>query len=220
LQELYEQVLHEPKGKAAGLDFLTGFSLGQRAAARAALTAANNNFPESFDQLAGNVLKAVRSAEDGPDTLIELAQPVLRGFLRALEHAACRNLENYDNLHQVRIAGKRLRYAMEYFGYCYPPSLRETYYPAVEEMQEILGRANDSHVAGRRLGALAEMLRAVHPAAWKQYRDRIDELRAIHKERLPALRLQFESWWQRWRQEGGQDAVMVLLGGVGPVRSD
>jgi CHAD domain-containing protein len=54
--------------------------------------------------------------------------------------------------HRVRILGKRLRYAMEIFADCFPPEFNEQYYPTVEEMQEILGRANDSHVACERDG--------------------------------------------------------------------
>ena len=46
-----------------------------------------------------------------------------------------------------RIGAARLRYAMEVFADCFPPPFREVLYPMVEEMQEILGRANDSQVA-------------------------------------------------------------------------
>ena len=43
----------------------------------------------------------------------------------------------------MRILGKRLRYAMEMFADCFGPAFREELYPAVEQMQEILGRANE-----------------------------------------------------------------------------
>ena len=42
------------------------------------------------------------------------------------------NTTTADELHQLRITGKRLRYAVEVFAGCYGPPLRETLYPAVE----------------------------------------------------------------------------------------
>src|SRR5947207_2531520 len=41
-------------------------------------------------------------------------------------------------LHQARIAGKRLRYAIEVFAGCFPAALREAYYPAVAAAQDLL----------------------------------------------------------------------------------
>ncbi|MFO0846170.1 MAG: hypothetical protein U0797_27970 [Gemmataceae bacterium] len=57
------------------------------------------------------------------------------------------------------IAGMR-RATAEVLADCFPAGMRETQYPMVEEMQEVLGRANDSHVAAALLGALRDQPRS------------------------------------------------------------
>jgi CHAD domain-containing protein len=216
--ELAEQAKGEPRQNRAGLDFLIGYALGQREAAQAALEAANHDYPAAFDRLVRKVLVGIRQPVEGPATLIDLARPVVGLLLGKLDRSAARDLEDYDNLHRVRIAGKRLRYALELFAYCYPPVLREVHYTAVEEMQEILGRANDSQVAARRLQALSGKLRMMDPADWKRYRAGIDAVQQFHEQRLPAERRRFEAWWTGWHLGGGQAALTELLGVDGPVR--
>jgi CHAD domain-containing protein len=61
-------------------------------------------------------------------------------------------LANFDNptpddLHQLRIAGKRLRYALEIFHGIFPADMREEIYPQIEELQERLGTINDHATA-------------------------------------------------------------------------
>ena len=50
-------------------------------------------------------------------------------------------------LHQLRIAGKRLRYSIELFHGVFPSELRGKVYPLVEELQDRLGRLNDHATA-------------------------------------------------------------------------
>ncbi len=61
----------------------------------------------------------------------------------------------YEELHQFRILGKRMRYSMEIFADCFTSPFREELYPAVEDIQEILGLITDAHVAIERISALA-----------------------------------------------------------------
>ena len=51
-------------------------------------------------------------------------------------------------LHQFRIQGKRLRYAMELAASAFEPQLRKVRYPLIEQLQERLGDIND-HVTAR-----------------------------------------------------------------------
>jgi CHAD domain-containing protein len=211
LLELAAAARRCPARQRAGLDFLTGYAQGQREAAQVALETANADYPFAFERLVARVLHGVRRPAAQASTLLDLARPVLGGRLRALEEAAARDLSDYDRLHQVRIAGKRLRYAMEVFADCFAPPFREVYYPAVEEMQEILGRANDSHVARRRLRCLAARLQETLPTAWRRYRARIEELLEFHEQRLPEERQRFEAWWRQWQQDGGEAAFAALV---------
>ncbi len=183
-----------------GLDFLLGFATGQRAAAQEDLVRTTQRKPRDWQAFVVAILDAVRDPEaDGAARhLKQLAMPHLTGLVRELEEAARRDLKPYEHLHQVRILGKRLRYAMEIFAGCFGPELREKYYPAIVDMQEILGQANDSYVASQRLGALGVRLEAGQPKAWKRLQTGLESVLKFHQRRLPSLRRQFETWWKAW----------------------
>jgi CHAD domain-containing protein len=154
------------------------------------------------ERLFDKALDAIRTppADEGLDTLLDLARPLLAGLVAELHSAVAQDLNGYEHLHQVRIIGKRLRYAMEVFAECFPAPFREELYPAVEEMQEILGRANDSHVARQRLAALRDSLSAASPAEWEQVRREVGSLLLSHQRRLPRERRHFLDWWGRWTE--------------------
>jgi CHAD domain-containing protein len=195
-----------------GLDYLIGYGSAMRTAAQAHLEQAAADYPFSFDRFLAETVAAVhRPPAGGPRTLADLARPLLAGLLRELEEAASGDLNDYVHLHRVRIVGKRLRYAMEVFADCFAAPFREEFYPAVEQMQEILGNANDSHVASLRLAALAARLQVVLPAEWKRYRPGIEKLLRHHEERLPRERAHFEEWWVRWQKSGAESAFTGLL---------
>src|SRR5262249_34699844 len=140
-----------------------------RDAAQAHLQDVAQDYPFSFDRFVAETVVAVhkpQGAEAG-HMLIDLARPLLSRLLGELDEAASADLNDYGHLHQVRIIGKRLRYAMEVFAECFSQPFREELYPAVEQMQEVLGRANDSHVATQRLEGLRERLRKTLPEDWK-----------------------------------------------------
>src|SRR5262249_49734367 len=147
----------------------------------------------------------------GLSCLIDLARPLLCGLLHELEEAANRDLDDYTHLHQVRIIGKRLRYAMEVFADCFGPAFREQLYPAIEEMQEILGRANDSHVALQRLATLAERIDANFVASPNRYKEGMAGLQRRHNTQLPQERARFLEWWEKWQCLLGEETLCNLL---------
>src|SRR5262249_1748466 len=136
---------------------------------------------------------------------------MLSRLLQELHDAASGDLTDYDHLHQVRIAGKRLRYAMEVFVDCFDPPFKEQLYPAVEQMQELLGAANDSHVASQRLAEVIERLRVHRAADWRHFRPGIESLRRQHDQRVERQRQEFIQWWDKWQQSGGETAFWALL---------
>ena len=123
------------------------------AAAQADLEAAGVEEHTSFDAFLEATTAAVRPARDLPHeaVLLGLARPLLTARLHELDWTAAGDLQDYAHLHQVRIAGKRLRYAMEVFADCFSLSFREELYPRIEEMQEILGPRQRQPRRGRRV---------------------------------------------------------------------
>jgi CHAD domain-containing protein len=183
----------------AGLDFLVGYSLGQRCAAQHALEAVEIEMKKPFEKFVADLLDEIELPQRADRAgLAELARTLMPALLSNLEQAAGQDLTDYDQLHRVRIAGKRLRYAMEVLVDCFAPSFREDIYPQVEEMQDILGLANDSHVASQRMWRLREDLRN-YPDTWRRVGKGIETLLLFHQERLVQQRLHFLDWWQSWR---------------------
>jgi CHAD domain-containing protein len=194
------------------VDCLVGYTLARREAAQLQLQEAGKDYPFAFERFLAETVAAVHKPGDlRLRTLVDLALPRLTGLLSNLDQAAGRDLDDYEHLHRIRILGKRLRYTMEVFADCFAPAFRTEIYPAVEAMQEILGNANDSVVACRRLESLAERLQALAPAEWKRYRPGLESLLHYHRSRLPQERERFQEWWKGWRQSGGEAAFTALL---------
>jgi CHAD domain-containing protein len=196
---------------SAGLDFLMGYGLAQRAAAQNDLCRVAGEVPFGFDRFVADTVGEVHAPhQPGARALVGLARPQLTTLIADVDEAAARDLGNYEHLHLVRIDGKRLRYAMEVFADCFAPAFREELYPAVEEMQEILGNANDSHVAAGRLEKLRDMIRARLPSQWRRLQPGLDGLLNYHQERLPRERDRFRGWWERWQQTGAARLLALL----------
>jgi CHAD domain-containing protein len=195
----------------AGVDFLTGYALAQRDTAQGHLEEASPNGPAAFDYFLADTVAAVAQSSGSARTLNELAAPLLSALLTDLEQAVKADLSDYSRLHRVRILGKRLRYAMEVFADCFPRPFRDKLYPAVEQMQDILGRANDSHVASQRLEALCAKIKVVRPDAWKRLQPGIEAQLHYHQQRLPEERRRFLAWWRRWQRARRGPAFIALL---------
>ena len=208
--ELRQRRAHMREKEQPGVDFLFGYAGGQRDAAQQHLHEAGTAYGPHLKELIDATVAAVREPADGPRTLRALGQHLLLELLQELDWAAGRNLDDYEQLHQVRILGKKVRYAMEVFADCFAPPFREVLYPQIEEMQEILGHANDSHVASQRLAALKERIKQKWPDDWKRLTPALDSLLRFHRRRLPRERERFAQWWRRW-QASESGALRALL---------
>jgi CHAD domain-containing protein len=209
---------HKPGPRQrAGIDFLIGYALAQRVLAQEYLAQTARSYPFAFDRFSAEAVASVHKPHDGRlATLADLARLQLGDLIQELNRAGESGFDDYARLHQVRIIGKRLRYAMEVFADCFATPFREKLYPAVEEMQEILGAANDSHVASGRLDALRAKLQATLPASWKRYKLGIEGLLRYHQARLPRERHRFLEWWDQWQQSGAKATLTELLMGGAP----
>ena len=185
-----------PAADAPGLQFLRGYAFNERMRSQGGLAEEGN---ERID--IERIIESVGepNGRHAPDQLGEMATPLIGGLLDEFGNAVAQDTGDFDHLHKIRIAGKRLRYAMEVFADCFSPAFRDEMYPAVEEMQEFLGDANDSHITSQRLTELREELKRAWPKDFKVCRVGLDRLLQAHRRRLPEARKKFAAWLVRWR---------------------
>jgi CHAD domain-containing protein len=194
----------------AGMDMLIGYAISRRAGAQTDLTdLGRQKRPAKFADASAELLDAVQACGGSLRTLIDLAVPTLAELWRELARAAAGDLDDYAHLHQVRIIGKRLRYAMEVFAGCFAARFRDELYPAIEEMQEILGLANDSHVAIGRLQEILEQVERLPPAQRKRLTAGVAALLKRHEQRLTEQADAFRKWWKHWA--GSEDFVVKAV---------
>jgi len=196
-----------------GLIFLFGYAQCQREIAQDWLHDAHDAKADDFARCIDDVAGALEEADE-EQSLRDLAGVKLTQLLGELETAARADLQSYEALHQVRILGKQLRYAMEIFECCYASEFRQRYYPAVVEMQDILGLANDSFTALERLNKLRTRLINAQPKQWPRMRDGVEKLVHYHEQRLPQQRRKFEKWWRGWLKSGAEKAFAELIQAV------
>jgi len=133
------------------------------------------------------LLKHLSSRESKPGTtLLELAQAELRPLVEQFFAQARLGLGSIEQIHQIRIAGKHVRYAMEVFAHAFPSHFRDALYRTFCELQEKLGVVNDHATAIARLTSLLvdadeklqTTLQTIITAEQTSMEQRVDKLRA------------------------------------------
>ncbi|MCA9296778.1 MAG: CHAD domain-containing protein [Phycisphaerales bacterium] len=81
---------------------------------------------------------------EGPMTLRQLGEVTVPSLVRSLQRAGSADLRLIETLHDLRLHGKRLRYALEIFRCC-QGELFKPRYERLESFQEALGDINDAH---------------------------------------------------------------------------
>ncbi len=108
-------------------------------------------------KLRRRLLAAIEAPGDpAGERLADAARATMASCLSSMRAAAENDLSSMEDLHGLRIEGKRLRYAMEIFQPCFEETFAESY-AAVEALQEELGAINDSHDLARRMEEFAEL---------------------------------------------------------------
>ena len=197
LMALLDWSQKRPAVDVPGLDFLRGYAFGQRHMAQQGLRDVGAE-PVQIPELLGTIQPPQDAG--APAVLGDLALSTLTNLMDELDRGIAADTGDYKHLHQIRISGKRLRYAMEIFADCFAPPFRDKMYPAIEAMQELLGSANDSHVAQQRLSDLRNPLKLTCPDDWARLRPGIERLLQSHRQRLVADRQRFRRWCQSWRK--------------------
>ena len=185
-------------GKPA-LDYLVGYAMGERSAAQARLVAAWETAGPGFVETSTALPAAAHPpGDDAPKDFGDLAAVQFGRLLREFDDAVKENPTEPAALHQLRIRGKRARYALEIFADCFPPQFKDAIYPAVESAQETLGEVQDAAVALRHLAALRDRVKAVVPREWPRLRRGFEGLTRVLRAKVPAGRKAFRDWRKGW----------------------
>jgi CHAD domain-containing protein len=137
-------------------------------------------------------------------TIAEASHERLLPLIRDFFTSAAADLSDPHQMHQMRIAGKRLRYALELFGGAYDASLREDLYPIFIEVQDHLGLVNDYVTSQTRL------LEWSHKASGK-LRRYMQELVEEEKIRYEAQVVEFHRWWNPQRVQDLHYRFIAIL---------
>ncbi len=117
------------------------------------------------------------------------ARRQLRRCARFFFAAEPNHLDDLDALHQFRLRGKDLRYAMELLAAAFPSQLRTELYPLVEQLQDRLGAINDHAVA------IERFRRWRKKTSKHRQRKRLKKLIQSEKEMLAQSLWDFARWW-------------------------
>lgn len=118
---------------------------------------------------------------------------------------ADRKLEAADDLHRLRIAGKKLRYAVEIFSVAFPTSTRTACQDALERLQETLGKFTDHAAAAHRFRRWA---REDGVGSDKMT---LTALRRLEDHRAEKARLVFVKWWTHARRRNLRKSLERIL---------
>lgn len=130
----------------------------------------------------------------------ELASDELQPLVQTFLQQAHLGLGSIDQIHQIRIAGKHVRYALEVFASAFPTTVRDAVSGTFAELQEKLGAINDHATAIARLATLEtaanpklrSALQKLIAAEQTALDDRIEQLRATWRpQALAEIEAQF-----------------------------
>jgi len=130
-----------------------------------------------------------RASDSEESTYQTAARAGLRPLAAAFFSAGEADLDNTLALHEFRIAGKELRYAMEVFAAAFDASFRKDLYPIVEELQNKLGAVND-HATHR-----DQYLAWLDDTADESQRLLLSKLIGAETAALQTSMRDFRQWW-------------------------
>ncbi|HEY2826515.1 MAG TPA: CHAD domain-containing protein [Pirellulales bacterium] len=134
-----------------------------------------------------------RSQQGEEPTYETAARLGLRPLAVDFFNAAQGDFESILAMHEFRIAGKHLRYAMEVFAAAFEPGFRKELYPVVEELQMKLGAVNDH--ANNRDRCLAWLDETTD----ESQRLVLSKLIALETTGLQTSMRDFRHWWSAER---------------------
>jgi len=161
-----------------------------------------------------------RATPSPPYTLGERCVLDLPRMIEAARSASQRPLEDLAALHRLRIANKKVRYALEILSGCFPDRLAQEVQPVVDELHDRLGAMNDLHELVQRIEALAvedkqprkngakgddaNALQLAWTRLAKRYRQERDQLHA-----------EFIAWWNSPSRRALFDEIAEMTAALG-----
>jgi len=193
------KALSTPAGKPA-LDFLLGYAIGERTNAQTRLANAAIVAGPKFSEASLELPNLARDPEDQEQlpNFGSLAAIQFGELLAAFDEEVKANPTEPEELHQLRILGKRARYSLEIFAGCFPLAFKDAVYPAVEKAQELLGEIQDASVSRNRLTVLRDKVKLAVPEEWPQFQKGFEGMIASMRAKLPAGRKAFQAWRKEW----------------------
>jgi len=195
---------------APAYDMLTGYALAHRVPAQKRLEQACPEYPFGFDRLMATTLAAIRRRPACPTTFGGYVRPMLAGMVDGFNSLCDRDNGDWGQLHEVRIAGKRLRYSLELVHDCFGDSLDSTLGPALASLQDTLGTVNDSFNAAGLLKEILGGLEHCHGAVGERYRGLVERQLSEHEELMRTGREEYRRWLQQWRSMATQQALLAV----------
>jgi CHAD domain-containing protein len=208
VERLMKDSAEQASEDRAGLDMLIGYAMAHRIPAQTHLRQSCPNYPFGFERFMAETVGAIRYKGPALASLASFARPMLGRLIDALNQALSeKQSTDYEQLHEVRLAGKRLRYAMDIFVDCFGPAVRRHLCPALSELQQILGDVNDHFTAGQRYLALDAGLRICLSSGYRRYESTIAKLINHHEAEMAAGGRRFHGWREQWHRAEIQYAI-------------
>jgi CHAD domain-containing protein len=210
LQQLTKKIRHADAPDAPTLDMLAGYALAHRTLTETALEQAGRQCPpHHLKKLQTRVAEAVRWKRKAQPTLGDFALPLIGDLVKGFNRLADRPNPEWSMLHEVRIAGKRLRYTLEVVTGCCDKAVTEQIMPALERLQDILGDINDSLHTAQFLRDLLTSMQATAPTAAQRYKSVLTRQITEQQERMLLGREAFTTWLNEWHSPAVQQTLLA-----------
>jgi len=163
----------------------------------------------AFDRRAAKLLARVRirDGRNPNEKLCGWATERIRPRLCKFFAAGDADLADVNALHQFRIRGKKLRYAIELLAGAFTEEIRAVGYPLLRNLQDRLGEVNDHASARVRLKNWSEQSDDAEETAY------LVEMIESEQDQLDVKRSDFLAWWNGKREKRLRQAFASLVCG-------
>ena len=197
---------------------------------QASLDQAGTELWASLRSVQSNVSNGTGSNGTGSDGHASFGQTgsrILTKELTALWDMSGRELESTATLHQLRIACKHLRYAVEVFMPVLPDAFREDFYPQLENIQELLGEIHDAAEATSAFRQMKKKWKSWHGTKrwdrrglagfrWRELKSGLDAVLLAYAQQADHARTEFLDLWPGFAGASFREPVAELLAGQLP----